>query len=66
MPVHKIEVRKPAKQVLNSDIELTVYSDGMVLGELRISRGSIDRRLAKKSRVSKWTWEQSAAPMDKS
>lgn len=66
MPVHRIEIRQPSKQVLNSDIEFTVYSDGAALGELRISRGSIDWRPAKNRKVSKWTWEQFADRMEKS
>lgn len=66
MPVHRFEVQQPAKQVLNADLSVTVYSDGMALGELLISRGSIEWRPAGRQKTSRWTWEQFAQLMERS
>jgi hypothetical protein len=41
MPRHDIEVEIPPKVVLNSDVRFVVRSDGIKLGELRVSRGSV-------------------------
>jgi hypothetical protein len=43
MPEHRITVH-PSKplEVLNADLTIEVESDGEKLGELRVSRGSID------------------------
>ena len=42
MATHEIEVELPAKVVLHKDVRFTIRSDGAKLGELHISKGSID------------------------
>ena len=42
MPVHDVEVEIPPKVVLNSDVRFVVHSDGQKLGELLVSKGSVD------------------------
>ena len=42
MPQHEIEIEIPAKAVLHKDVTFTIKSDGAKLGQLRISKGSID------------------------
>ena len=64
MPEHKIEIHQPSKRVLNSDVSFVVYSAGNRLGELSISRGSIDWRPANKRSVIKLSWERFAQLME--
>jgi hypothetical protein len=66
MPQHKIEVAQPAKRVLNSDVVFTIYSDDRRLGELSISKGSVDWRPANKQRSVRRTWERFAQMMEDS
>ena len=66
MPLHKVEVSQPSKRVLNSDVVFTIYSDGQRLGELRVSRGSIDWRPANKRASIKRGWERFARMMEDS
>ena len=42
MPKHEIRYSIPAAEVVNSDVEFGVWSDGKLLGQLHISRGSLD------------------------
>lgn len=63
MAVHRIEINQPPKQVLHSDISFTVYSDGAALGELKISKGTIDWRPAGHKKSVKWSWEKFAKVM---
>ena len=64
MPKHKIEVTQPSKVVLNSDVRFTIYSDDALLGELRISKGTIDWRPGKKQKPVRRTWEWFARVME--
>jgi hypothetical protein len=64
MPTHKIEVSQPPKAVLNSDMSFSVYSDGALLGELRISKGSIDWRAARYANAKRVRWERFAHLME--
>jgi hypothetical protein len=41
MPRHDVEIAIPPKVVLNSDVRFVVRSDGVKLGELLVSKGSI-------------------------
>lgn len=60
MPHHEIEASLPAHRIVNTDLTIIVNSDGKRLGELLISRGSIDWRPSKKWTAStcRLTWEQ--------
>ena len=42
MPRHQLEISVPPKAILNTDVVITVVEDDIKLGELRISRGSLD------------------------
>jgi hypothetical protein len=64
LPEHRIEVSQPAKRVLNSDVEFTIYSDDRRLGVLSISRGSIDWRPANKRTPIRRRWEWFAEVME--
>lgn len=64
MPVHKVSIRQPAKQVMYNDVAFIVQSDGVLLGELTVSKGSIDWRPANKRKARKISWEKFAAMME--
>ena len=64
MPTHRIEVSQPPKSVLHSDITLSIYSDKKFLGEIRISKGSIDWRSPYRQRARRIRWEKFAQMMD--
>jgi hypothetical protein len=55
---HDIEVELPAKVVLHKDVRFTIKSDGAKLGELRISKGTIDWRPANKRAPIRLEWER--------
>jgi hypothetical protein len=44
MPVHRLELELPATDIQGTDVTISVWSDNELLGNLRISRGSIDWR----------------------
>ena len=60
MPTHDVEIELPAKVVLHKDVRFTIKSDGVQLGELRISKGGLDWRPANKQAYISLTWEQFA------
>ncbi|HEX5018968.1 MAG TPA: hypothetical protein VFX15_15425 [Actinomycetes bacterium] len=64
MPQHYVEIIQPPKRVLNSDFTFIVYADDAKLGELRISKGTIDWRPGKGKNVIKKSWEQFARLME--
>jgi hypothetical protein len=57
MATHEIEVELPARRIVNTDLVVTVKSDGMQLGELRISKGTLDWRPANHQRPISLRWE---------
>jgi hypothetical protein len=63
MPVHDIEIELPPKVVLHKDVTFVVKSDGIKLGELRISKGSLDWAPAKLQTVRRLPWERFDALM---
>jgi hypothetical protein len=59
MPIHDVEMSIPTtKVVLHADVVFEIRSDDEKLGELRISKGSIDWYPAKAKIPVKLTWEQ--------
>jgi hypothetical protein len=60
MATHEIEVELPAKVVLHKDVRFTIRSDGAKLGELHISKGSIDWLPANKQLAISLSWEKFA------
>ena len=64
MPQHHVEIVQPPKRVLNSDFTFIVFADDVKLGELRISKGTVDWRPGKGKKVIKKSWEQFARLME--
>jgi hypothetical protein len=58
MPVHEIELNIPAAQIMNTDAVFKIWSDDELLGELRVSRGSIDWRGGRRRRSTWLPWER--------
>ncbi len=44
MVTHDIHMTMPTKMVLNKDTDFDVYSDGAMLGTLKVSKGSVEWR----------------------
>jgi hypothetical protein len=57
---HSIEIELPPKLVLHKDVRFTVHSDGVKLGELRISKGTIDWWPANNQSAISLSWERFA------
>ena len=64
MPVHEIRMSLPRASVINSDVEIEVWSDGVKLGELHLSKGTIDWRPAHTARETRLPWEKFARLME--
>lgn len=65
MAKHDIEVGLPAHRVINTDVSIIVKSDGKQLGELLISKGTIDWRPSKRQKQVSMRWETFARLMDR-
>lgn len=64
MPEHHVEIEIPAKALLHKDVRLVVYSDDVKLGELRMSKGTIDWKPGHHPRAVSMTWERFAHVME--
>jgi hypothetical protein len=65
MPTHEIEMQQTVRVVGNADVSFVVHADGDKLGELRVSRGTIDWwPRNSKSRHTSLTWERFAKVME--
>jgi hypothetical protein len=59
MPAHDVEMSIPTtKVVLHADVVFEIQGDDEKLGELRVSKGSIDRYPSNARIPMKLTWEQ--------
>jgi hypothetical protein len=58
MPQHDVDITIPTKSVVNADVIFEVASDGLKLGELRVSRGGVDWYPRNAKVPYKFTWEQ--------
>ncbi len=59
MPKHDVEMRIPTtKVVLSADVVFEIRSDNEKLGELRVSKGTIDWSPSKAKNPRQLTWEQ--------
>jgi hypothetical protein len=56
MAKHQLEITIPPKAILNTDVVITVVEDDEKLGELRISRGSIDWAPARARGAYRLAW----------
>lgn len=64
MAAHKIAFQQSTRDVLHSDMTFVVHRDGEKLGELRISKGTIDWKPKNKHRAIKWSWDKFAEAME--
>ncbi len=58
MAEHEISISIPPKMVQNVDVVFEVYSDGEKLGELHVSKGTIDWHPRNLRRIASLSWEQ--------
>jgi hypothetical protein len=58
MAVHKVELALPPTDILNTDVTVSIWSDDELLGDMRISRGTIDWRPAHHQSVWTMEWER--------
>jgi hypothetical protein len=58
MAEHRILTRVPSHEVINADLVVEVRHDGELLGELLVSRGTIDWRPKGHRQVFELEWEQ--------
>jgi CRISPR/Cas system-associated protein Csm6 len=65
VPKHHIEISLPTKPLKNVDTTISVWSDGEKLGELRVSRGTLDWKSARRKTVKSISWERLAALLDR-
>jgi hypothetical protein len=61
MAEHYIEISLPTKPLRNVDTTIAIWSAGEKLGELRISRGSLDWVRGKAQKPKRIKWERLAA-----
>ena len=64
MPRHHIEISLPTKPLKNVDAAISIWSDEEKLGELRISRGTLDWKSAGKKNPRRIPWENFAYLLD--
>lgn len=58
MPQHEVRMKVPARtQVINSDVVFAIYADARKLGELKISKGTIDWKPTRHQSAIQLTWE---------
>lgn len=58
MPVHRVELELPRTDIQSTDMVVSVWSDEELLGELRVSRGTIDWRPGRHSQPLVMEWER--------
>jgi len=57
MAEHRILTRVPSHEVVNADLVIEVRQDGELLGELLVSRGSVDWRPRAHRQVFEVEWQ---------
>jgi|GEM_PF-1186104 len=66
MAQHTIDFDIPAQTLGNVDITCRAYSDGVLIGTLRISKGTVDWNPARKSvNVKRFSWERFAELLER-
>ena len=58
MAVHRVELALPPTDIQNTDVIVSVWADDELLGELRISRGTVDWRPTHHQNVWSMEWER--------
>ena len=64
MPKHNIEITFPTKPLRNVDTTIAIWSDAEKLGQLEISKGSLDWKSARKQNPKRISWEDLAKLLD--
>ena len=64
MPEHEIEIALPRKALINADAMIVIRSDGKKLGEMHLSKGSLDWKSTRKRGVRSISWERLADLLD--
>jgi hypothetical protein len=65
MAKHDVHMRQTSQIVGNTDVSFEIFSDGEKIGELRISKGTIDWwPRSTKTRHARLSWERFASLMD--
>ena len=64
MPKHRIELQLPVNAIMNADARFVVFSDDEKLGELRVSKGTIDWWPARRRAAIVMSWEKFARVME--
>jgi CRISPR/Cas system-associated protein Csm6 len=64
VPRHHIEISLPTKPLKNVDTTISIWSDNEKLGELRVSRGTLDWKSARRKSVKRFSWERLAEMLD--
>jgi hypothetical protein len=55
---HELGLSIPRGEIVNADAVITVHSDGVKVGELRMSRGTIDWHPANHKHRIRLSWEE--------
>jgi hypothetical protein len=64
MPRHEVTMSLPKGVVINADVVFVIAGDGVKLGELRVSKGTIDWRPAHARKIEyRLGWERFAEIM---
>ena len=61
---HEIKMKLPPAEVINRDVTFVIMGDGAKLGELRVSRGSIDWRPRGQQKFYSRRWRKFAELME--
>ena len=64
VPTHRVDMTIPTRDVQNADVSFTIYSDDALLGELLISRGTLDWRPTGRQNAYSFSWEELAALLE--
>jgi hypothetical protein len=64
VPKHYIEISLPTKPLKNVDTTIAIWSDDEKLGEMRVSRGTLDWKSARRRSVKHIAWERLAELLD--
>lgn len=61
---HKISMQQPKENIINKDVVFTVRKNGKKLGELRISKGTLEWKPRSSPYTNYMTWSDFSAIME--
>jgi hypothetical protein len=64
MPIHKVTMKQPREQILNKDVIFVVREGENKLGELHVSKGSIEWKPSNGRFKRRMRWSKFAQFMD--